>query len=205
MRSNAFASTASFPHQLAAFCRQSNARLVHVSTDCVYSGTRGGYRESDTPDPVDLYGRSKLLGEVSYPGCVTLRTSIIGLELGRSNGLVEWFLGQRKRTPGWTKALYSGLTTAELARVIMRVIDAGEKLDGLWHVSGDPISKFDLLVALQGALGRPISVAPEGSVVIDRTMNSDRFQAALGYKPPTWNEMLAELARAIKSREQHGV
>lgn len=192
-----------FPHQLAALCRDSGARLIHISTDCVFSGAKGNYREADVPDPVDLYGRSKLLGEISYPGCVTLRTSIIGLELVRFTGLVEWFLKQRDSAPGWTRTMYSGLTTSELARVVLRVIDAGDRLDGLWHVSGDPISKFDLLVQLRDALARPISIVPDGSVVIDRTMNSDRIRSILNYEPPAWEEMLYELAAAVSVRERH--
>lgn len=191
-----------FPHQLAELCTSTGTRLIHISTDCVFSGEKGDYRESEYPDPVDIYGRSKLLGEIAYPGCVTLRTSIVGLELARYTGLVEWFLAQRGKAPGWTKAMYSGLTTAELARVIIRVIEAGEQMDGLWHVSGDPISKFDLLVGLRDALARDIEIIPDESVVIDRTLNSESFRAALGYRPPTWDEMLDELALAVTSRER---
>lgn len=189
------------PHELAALCKAASARLVHISTDCVFSGRQGNYTEDDLPDPLDLYGRSKLMGEVADEGCITLRTSIIGLELFQKSGLVEWFLRQEGTAPGWTHAMYSGLTTSELSRVVMRVLEGDSSLDGIWHLSGAPISKYDLLVQLRDALGRDLELVPDDSVTIDRTMNSQRFRTAAAYEPPTWDSMLNELAEAITERE----
>jgi len=193
-----------FPHRLADACTASGARLIHVSTDCVFSGHRGDYSESDNPDPVDLYGRTKLVGEVNGPRTLTIRTSIIGLELASYSGLVEWFLRQNGEVRGYRKAIWSGFTTADLARVIDTVSLRHAELDGIWHVSSAPISKLDLLAALGRQLGRRAPV-PDDSVVINRSLNSERFRRATGYEPPTYEMMLAELASAIRQREDKHV
>ena len=132
--------------------------MVHVSTDCVFSGSRGGYVESDVPDAFDLYGRSKLLGEVTdRENTVTLRTSIIGWQLGEPTGLVGWFAAHRDEPlKGFTKAVFSGLTTRALTEVIRDVVMPDASLSGLWHVSAEPIDKYTLLTKLaeQARLGR---------------------------------------------------
>lgn len=185
-----------FPHELAEACGAAGARLVHVSTDCVFSGTRGGYSEDDLPDATDLYGRSKLLGEVTaVPHAITLRTSIVGRELTGALGLFEWFLSQRGgRVRGFSRAIFSGLTTAALAEVIGDVIERHQDLHGLWHVSAAPIDKLTLLSDLRDAVGAAIEIDPDPSLVIDRSLDSSRFRAATGWEPPTWAEMLAALA-----------
>jgi dTDP-4-dehydrorhamnose reductase len=188
------------PHQLAAMCAERRARLVTVSTDCVFSGRTGGYTESDVPDPLDVYGRSKLLGEVHQAHAVTLRTSIIGLELGRSTGLVEWFLAQDGTVGGWDRALYSGLTTAEFSRVIRLLVHDHPELSGLWHVAGPNVDKHTLLVQLAMELGRDVEVVRNSEVVMDRTLDAGRFNAAVGYQPPSWRVMLRELAGEIRAR-----
>ena len=184
-----------FPHELAEACGERGARLVHVSTDCVFSGSRGGYVEDDLPDATDLYGRSKLLGEVPGPGAVTLRTSIVGRELSTASGLFEWFLSQRGgRVRGFSRAVFSGLTTAALSAVIGDVIERHADLDGLWHVSAAPIDKLTLLQELRDALGVEIEIEPDDGLVIDRSLDSSRFRAATGWTPPSWQAMLAQLA-----------
>jgi dTDP-4-dehydrorhamnose reductase len=192
-----------FPHQLAVMAQACQARLIHLSTDCVFSGSRGGYTELDQPDPVDLYGRSKLLGEVRRPGCLTLRTSIIGLELANRHGLVEWFLAQKGPVPGYRRAMYSGFTTQELTRIINNLITHHFPLTGVWHVASQPISKHDLLTNLAGHLAEEDRwVEPNDDFVCDRTLNADAFNRVTGYSPPTWDEMLEELAETIRrSRE----
>jgi dTDP-4-dehydrorhamnose reductase len=192
-----------FPHKLAAACGSSHARLIHISTDCVFSGERGNYTESDNPDPVDLYGRSKLLGELDGPPCVTIRTSLVGLELGSRSGLVEWFLSQEGDVRGYRKAIWSGLTAAELARVIARLMEQSPDFHGIWHVSSAPISKYELLKMLADLLGRRSAVIPDDSVVIDRSLNSSRFRASTGYAPPSHQTMLAELAAAVLVRKEN--
>lgn len=190
-----------FPHRLAAMAAEVGARVLHISTDCVFSGRRGAYTEEDLADPVDLYGRTKLLGELDQERCVTLRTSIIGLELHGRQGLVEWALAQRGRIPGFRRALYSGLTTTELTRVCGGLMTDHPELHGLWHVASAPISKYDLLVALSARLGRTeVEVAPDDSFVCDRTLIADRFQRATGYRPPSWDTMLDELSVSIRAR-----
>jgi dTDP-4-dehydrorhamnose reductase len=189
-----------FPHQLWALCRVAGTRLLHISTDCVFSGRKGGYTEDDLPDPVDLYGRTKLLGEVGE-GAVTLRTSIIGLELSRRDSLIEWFLRQQGPIKGWNRVLYSGLTTLELSRVLVRILNDFPTLSGLWHVSAERLDKYTLLCRLADALDLDAAVEPDGSVVIDRTLDSSRFQTLSGWSPPSWSDMLTELAEEVQRRK----
>ena len=183
------------PHRLADRCVATGARLIHVSTDCVFSGSRGAYSEADVPDARDLYGRSKLLGEVTRPGCLTVRTSMVGREIRSSQGLIEWFLSHRGETvPGFTRARFSGLTTIALARVIATIIDSHRDLAGLWHVAGEPIAKYDLLSMVNDRFQLGTTLDPDESLVCDRTLDASRFMNATGYRPPTWAEMVAELA-----------
>lgn len=183
------------PHRLAALCAPIGARLILVGTDCVFSGRRGLYSETDEPDPVDLYGRSKLLGEIAdAPHVVTLRTSIIGPELGRRQGLLEWFLGQSGAVRGFTRAVFSGLTTIELARVIERLLTDHRDLAGLYHVAAAPIDKATLLALVRDAFGLATEIIPDPSVLIDRSLDPTRFREATGYQAPTWTQMVGELA-----------
>jgi len=189
------------PHRLREVCQASGARFVHISTDCVFSGRTGNYQESDTPDPVDLYGRSKLLGEVEHAPGLTVRTSIIGLELSRFTGLIEWFLAQRGMIHGFRRAIYTGLTTRELARAIDHVLVNDPELHGVWQVASAPINKYDLLMRLTQRLGRrDIEIAPNDEFACDRSLRGDRFTAATGYTAPSWDAMLDELAEDIRVR-----
>src|SRR5262245_25384232 len=184
------------PHRLALVCGAAGARLVHLSTDCVYSGRKGAYTETDAPDAEDLYGRSKCLGEVAGPGCLTLRTSIIGRELSRRTGLLEWFLSQSGKTvKGFRNAIFSGFTTHEMARIIERLLTGSESAHGVYHVSSAPISKYDLLCEINRALRLDITIVPDDALRCDRSLDSSRFRLEFGYQPPSWDEMVAELAR----------
>ena len=178
------------PHRLARLCSLVGARLVHVSTDCVFSGSKGRYVESDFPDANDLYGRSKYLGEVDYPHAVTLRTSIIGHELEGARSLLCWFLAQSGSVGGYTRAVFSGLPTVELARVVRDFVLPNPALRGLYHVSSAPINKYDLLQLVARAYGKSIDITPHDKLVIDRSLDSARFQAATGYTPPAWPELV---------------
>ncbi|MDG4798699.1 SDR family oxidoreductase [Micromonospora sp. WMMD1082] len=182
-----------FPHQLAEECGRRDARLVHVSTDCVFSGDRGGYVETDIPDPPDLYGRSKLLGEVHRAPALTLRTSIIGHELTGHRSLVDWFLSQNSVVSGYTKAIYSGVTTVEFARLLRSVVLPREDLGGLYHVAASPISKYELLKLVADAYGWAGRIVPHDSFVCDRSMSAEALAGATGYRPPAWPEMIAQL------------
>ncbi|WP_375666415.1 dTDP-4-dehydrorhamnose reductase family protein [Stutzerimonas kunmingensis] len=178
------------PHRLAALCQIIGARLVHVSTDCVFSGSKGGYLESDFPDAKDLYGRSKLLGEVDYPHSITLRTSIIGRELAGCRSLVGWFLAQQGSVQGFSGAVFSGLPTMELARVIHRYVLPRPELQGLYHVASQPISKYDLLKIIAEVYGKDTEVVSSDSLVIDRSLNASRFREATGYVAPAWPDLI---------------
>jgi len=179
-----------FPHRLARLCELSGARLVHMSTDCVFAGDKGGYRESDLSDAKDLYGRSKFLGEVAYPHTVTLRTSIIGHELQSAHGLVGWFLSQQKCCSGFTRAIFSGLPTVVLAQIIRDDVIPRADLSGVYHVAAQPISKYDLLKLIADVYGKSIDIVPEDKLVIDRSLNAKRFQLETGYVAPEWPELI---------------
>ena len=179
------------PHQLAALCEQHCARLVHISTDCVFDGKKGNYIETDISDAIDLYGKSKFIGELSdKPHAITLRTSIIGHELNSSNGLIEWFLSQTGTVNGFKRAIFSGLPTVELARVIAEYVIPQPNLYGLYHVSAELISKFDLLSLVAKIYGKEIEILPETDVIIDRSLDSSRFRTATGYRAPAWPELI---------------
>ncbi len=183
-----------FPHRLARLCQAGGARLVQVSTDCVFSGRKGSYVESDAADAEDLYGRTKLLGEVDDEGCLTIRTSIIGRELGTAHGLVEWFLGQEGRSVrGYRRAIFSGFTTQALAEIMAGVITDHPEMRGVWHVAAEPINKFDLLALVKQVYRLNIQIEPDEAVKIDRSLNGERFREATGFIPPAWPEMIEEL------------
>jgi dTDP-4-dehydrorhamnose reductase len=182
-----------FPHQLAMACKRINARLIHISTDCVFSGRKGGYTEADASDAEDLYGKTKFLGEVSYSHCLTLRTSIIGHELKGKYGLVEWHLQQKTKVRGFTRAIYTGFPTVELARIISEFVLPNPELSGLYQVSSDPISKFELLKIVASKYGRNIDIEPNADFFCDRSLDSSRFRKATGYVPPSWEEMIRRM------------
>lgn len=181
------------PHRLASLCELAQARLVHISTDCVFSGSQGNYHESDIPDAEDLYGRSKLLGEVSNRHTITLRTSIIGHELGRDHGLIGWFLSQQGCVKGYTEAIFSGLPTCELARVVRDYVIPNTDLHGLYHVAAEPISKHDLLQIVSRVYGKPLQIEPDDRLKINRSLDASRFKQATGYVVPAWPELIAQM------------
>jgi dTDP-4-dehydrorhamnose reductase len=183
------------PHRLAELCRATGAHLVHLSTDCVFSGERGLYRLEDNPDPVDLYGRTKLVGEVAGPSATTLRTSIVGRQLTGATGLFEWAISQRGlHVDGFRGAIYSGLTTRALCRVIIELLHRDALPDGLWQVASEPIAKFDLLVKLNEALDLGLDIGVNDTFRCDRSLDGSAFAAATGVHVPSWDEMLADLA-----------
>jgi dTDP-4-dehydrorhamnose reductase len=185
-----------FPHRLAHACGAVGARLIHISTDCVFTGRCGNYAETETADAEDLYGRTKWLGEVDYEHCLTVRTSMIGRELQGEHGLVEWFLGQQGKTVrGFKRAVFSGFTTEALAGVIGDVIADQPELHGVWHVAAEPINKFDLLTMVKHAYGLDIEIAPDEYFVCDRSLNGSRFNQATGFIPRPWPEMIERMAQ----------
>ena len=184
-----------FPHRLARMCKLANARLIHISTDCVFSGYKGNYSEADTPDATDMYGRSKLLGEVDYSHAITLRTSIIGHELESTRGLIGWFLAQQGSVRGYEKAIFSGLPTYELARLICNFVVPHQDLRGVYHVGAKPISKYELLQLVCREYGKDLQIKRDDAVKIDRSLDSSRFSRATGYIAPTWMELITQMQK----------
>ena len=185
------------PHRLHRLCQASGARLIHFSTDCVFSGRTGNYTEDDPSDALDLYGRSKFLGETPGEGALTIRSSIIGRELGTASGLVEWFLSQRgRRVEGYTRAIYSGFTTVEMARIVRMILLEHSELSGTLHVSSERISKSDLLMLIRRAYALDVEIVPDDRVQIDRSLDSTRFRGLTRYAPPSWPQMIEEMAES---------
>ncbi len=184
---------ARFPHQLAALCAAAGARLIHISTDCVFDGQRGLYTEDDPLTAQDLYGRTKALGEVTdQPHALTLRTSLVGRELGTRYGLLEWFLAQPGPVPGYTRAVFSGFPTGEVAAILRNYVLPRPALCGLYHLAAAPISKYDLLTLFNAAYGRGVEIVPDARVAIDRSLDGSRFRAATGFAPRPWGAMVAD-------------
>lgn len=181
------------PHRIARLCAVADARFVHMSTDCVFNGSKGMYSESDQSDAKDLYGRSKFLGEVDYPNAITLRTSIIGHELEGVRSLVGWFLSQSGSVRGFKKAIFSGLPTVEIARLIRDYVLPNPHLHGLYHVSADPINKYDLLRLIADAYEKKIEIESDESLAIDRSLDSSRFRSITGFEPKPWVELVRSM------------
>jgi len=182
------------PHFLAQLVNlQKKIRLIHFSTDCVFSGTKGNYKETDLPDAQDIYGRSKLLGEISRSNTLTLRTSIIGHELQTKYSLLNWFLDQKKFVEGYKNAFFSGLTTLEIAKVLDRFIIPNKNLEGLYHLSGKKISKYDLLNLIKKVYKKDIKINININLKINRSLNSNSLQIITGYKPNSWNKIIKEM------------
>lgn len=182
-----------FPHRLYRICELSGTRMIHISTDCVFSGSKGMYTELDTADANDLYGRSKLLGEVHYPNSITLRTSIIGHELIGKRSLVDWFLSQNGSVSGFKNALFSGLPTIEIAKLILDYVLPNPMLHGLYHVSSDPISKYDLLTLVADVYNKNIDIQAEYAYKVDRSLDSSRFRLETGFRPKDWRSLIVSM------------
>lgn len=181
------------PLRLHHLCSERNIRLIHIGTDGVFSGKRGCYTEDDPPDSPDPYGIAKFLGEVTGPRSLTLRTSMLGPELATKGGLLSWFLSQETECRCYTRAIFSGLPTVILSEIVRDVVLANEDLVGVYHVSAEPISKFDLLTLVGQHYGKQIQLIPDDSIVIDRSLSSERFREATGYTAPSWSDMVERM------------
>lgn len=182
------------PHRLSKICALSNSRLIHISTDCVFSGRKGMYLESDISDAEDLYGKSKFIGEVTdQQHAVTLRTSIIGHELNSQSSLIDWFLSQTGSVKGYSRAIFSGVPTVELTRIILEHVIPNPELHGLYHVSAEPIDKYSLLKLVSNVYQKTVDIQPNEELVIDRSLNSNRFRSVTGYTPPSWPALIEKM------------
>ncbi len=185
-----------FPHQLAEICAEKNRHLISISTDCVFDGEKGNYTEDDVSNALDLYGKSKNLGEVFDKNCVTFRTSIIGRELFTHHSLVEWFLSNEgHKVKGFVNAIYTGFPTIILAEIILDLLKREIYLEGLYHVSSDSINKFELLNLLKKAYQVKVEIEPFEDFKIDRSLNSDKFRKKTNFEPKNWEEMIDIMAR----------
>lgn len=184
-----------FPHLVSECAGDIGARLIHVSTDCVFSGKSGDYSEEDSSDAVDVYGKAKYLGEVRYDHALTLRTSIVGRALFRDVSLIEWFLSQSgKRIKGYTNAIYTGLSTEALSSEIWRIVSEYPLMHGLYHLSSDKITKFSLLTLVNQFFKANVTIEPFDGVFCDRSLRSDRYRRETGFVPSSWEGMVAEMA-----------
>lgn len=192
------------PHELSKICELANSKLIILSTDCVFSGNKGNYFETDVPDAWDYYGRSKILGEIyDQNHVITIRSSTIGLEMKSTKGLLEWFLSQNGEIFGYKNAIYSGFTTNEFANVLKTVFENRNKLSGLYHISSNPISKLELLTRLKEKLNMDnILIKEDKDFNCNRSLNSEKFKSITGYNPPSWDEMLTNLALEIQTRNK---
>jgi dTDP-4-dehydrorhamnose reductase len=181
------------PHRMADLCTVVGARLIHVSTDCIFSGAKGRYVEDDASDASDLYGKSKFLGEVNYPHTITLRTSTIGHELASTYGLLEWFLSQRGSCKGFNQAIFSGLPNTVFAQIVRDIVIPRADLSGLYHIGSAPIGKYDLLRLIADVYGKSIDIIRDEGFVIDRSLDSTRFYNATGYDTPTWPALVQSM------------
>lgn len=183
-----------FPHRLVEFCTAGGARLIHISTDCVFSGSEGDYRESNNADPEDLYGRSKLLGEVHSGNALTIRTSIIGRQICGSHALLEWFLAQEGgRIKGYKKAIFTGWPTLALSEIIAKILVEHQDLKGIIHVPSNPISKFDLLTLIKDKFDLNIEIEPSDQVDCNRSLNGDLFRRLTDFKTPSWEQLVSKM------------
>lgn len=185
-----FAMFSALPRRLSQLCARAGARFIQISSDGVFSGTRGGYTEEAIPDATDLYGVAKYLGEVDAPHAVTLRTSMIGHELAGKTGLLEWFLAQEGQCRCYTRAIFSGLPAVVIGELIRDQIIPRPDMSGIYHLAADPISKYDLLGLVAAAYGKTITILPDDKIVIDRSLSADKFRRITGYKPPSWKQLI---------------
>ena len=183
-----------FPHKIANHIENSNTRLIHISTDCVFSGVKGNYLETDQSDAKDLYGKTKFLGELtSYKNSITLRTSIIGPELKGRLSLLEWFLNTKEAVNGFTNAIYSGFTTLELINIIENHVIPNPNISGLFNVSSDSISKYELLKIIAKVYKKNIKIKPFDEFKSDKSLNGDLFKETFAFNSKTWEEMVVEM------------
>jgi dTDP-4-dehydrorhamnose reductase len=189
-----FSINSEFPHKLSVYTKSHGMQLIHISTDCVFDGKSGSYREGDIPNAGDIYGRTKFAGEVSDINCLTLRTSIIGREIDTHHGLLEWFLSKKgMKVQGYTKSIFSGVTTNELSSLVSDIIQNGRGLQGLYHVAAEPISKFNLLTKINSYLDKKIEIESVDGEIINRSLNGLKLKRTLGYTPPSWDDMLYKM------------
>ena len=191
--STLLAVNSTFPRQLGQLCESRGIRFVHFSSDGVFSGSRGNYAESSRPDATDAYGVSKYLGEVQTATALVLRLSMLGRGVVSKHSLVDWYLAQSGVVRGYRRSVFSGLPVNEIANVLQRVLTAQTPMSGLFHLAAAPISKFDVLNLLRSAWPGAAVIEPDDSVALDRSLDASRLNSKIGYRPPSWPQLIAEM------------
>lgn len=195
------------PRRLGQLAQERDLRLIHFSTDSVYGGNGAPFQDTDTPQPDDLYGMSKFLGEPEGRHSLTLRVSLVGRAVNGGSNLVDWFLAQTGQVRGYAGAMFSGLPVNEIARVIARqVLPKLDDLHGVFNLSAAPISKFDLL-ALIGKEWKlyNIELVRDDSIVLDRSLDSRLIGKRIEYTAPPWSQLVHEMRKFYERLEQNGV
>lgn len=185
-----------WPHLLSKSAKDFGFKLIHISTDCVFSGAKGNYSESDAKDGKDYYAKSKALGELENDRDLTIRTSIIGPELKDGTGLFHWFMTQKSTVQGYSKVFWTGLTTLELAKVINEAIN--EDLVGLYNVvPKTKISKFDLLGIINRIfLNNKLNILEDSTYICDKSLVTERTE--FRYNVPDYDQMVEDLFMWMK-------
>jgi len=188
------------PHLFAEECEKLGCKFIHFSTDYVFNGKKGMYVEKDIPNPEEIYGKSKLLGEISNKkNSLTIRSSIIGHELGTSLSLVEWFLNQKNKVNGHKNFYTTSITTIEMANIIENYVFYNN-LNGIMHISSEPINKFDILTKISNIYNKPIEIIPDENFICNSTLDSSLFKKLTGYSAPSWDIMLNNMYKDFKLR-----
>lgn len=189
--SNAIFINGYLPNLLSEICQSLNAKLIHISTDCVFSGKKGNYLETDFRDADDVYGRSKALGEINNDRDLTIRTSIIGPEIkSQGEGLLHWFLNQRKPINGYSNAYWSGVTTLELAKGVVNALE--KELTGLIHFTNETsINKYELLNLFKTTFDTPVEIKNSNGKKINKTLKTIRQD--WNYKVPKYEVMIQDM------------
>ena len=185
-----------FPHQLSNWALAFKKRLIHFSTDCVFSGSEGSYLEDTTPNALDYYGKTKGLGEINSKSSLTIRSSMIGPELFNKTELFEWIINNKeKEINGFSRVMYSGVTTVYMARLLADLIDNHKNLNGIYNVASKPISKFELLHLINDNFDLGLIINDDKTVISNKTLNASKIEKEIGLQPPSWDELIFELKK----------
>jgi dTDP-4-dehydrorhamnose reductase len=195
IKSNTILLNSALPHLLNEWVSLNNKRLIHFSTDCVFSGKKGDYLDTDIKDTNDLYGSTKSLGEiVDSKFALTLRGSMIGRELENKTELLEWFLQQRnKKIKGFSEVIYAGITTVKMAEIVLRVIKFYPNLTGIYNISSKPISKYDLLKICNDHFAINSIIEMDNGYKSNKNLISDKLFNEIGIEKPNWTELISQL------------
>ena len=181
------------PHSLDSWVKSNSKKLIHFSTDCVFSGTKGNYLDNDIPDANDLYGETKSAGEIDSGNTLNIRCSMIGRELFNFTELFEWLnMNKNKKIEGFSNVIYSGITTVRMGKIIHYILKHKLNLSGIYNISSVPISKYDLLVKLSNAFSLNVQIEENTDNKSNKVLISKKFTEITGIYPPNWDDLISE-------------